>query len=130
MLKMLCNHYKKNSFNVFLYYWVEGCDLISLNKYKYRDDHLGWILIHRVNSWHVGYCKICPIQGENLFFLWEQHPAGKLILFSYVCFLLLPRSPPIMITGLQIEICINWHSPFSFCCPEMWNSIAIVLPKI
>lgn len=32
----------------FLYYWVEGCDSISLNKYKYRDDHLG--LIHRVNS--------------------------------------------------------------------------------
>lgn len=99
---------------------------ISVNKYKYRNDHFGWIycLIQTVNSWDLEYCTICSTQGEKspscdfclfLFF----HPENNILLGSLVYS---PRYASFFfffltkMTGLQLEIYISWHSPFSFYC--------------
>lgn len=66
VLFIFLNCYKRDNVIV-IFLVLEDCDPISLNKYKHRDDHLGWILIQRVNSWDLGYCTICPIKGEKKF---------------------------------------------------------------
>lgn len=94
-----------------------------------------------MNSWDLGYCTICPIQREKspcdfcLFFVLRAESCWE----AYFILLgLLPSTfffPLTMMTGLQTEICINWHSPFSSAVLKYktlycYILVKLVLPKM